>query len=203
MLWLLLSATSMADTFTLDNGVTIEGVLAQYNMGGSCQISIEEGDLSGAIVVIPCDRIMSFQRVGQSADAPALTSTVAPIEEVVPTPAPLALPAPDAVPEAAPFSETPVFEPAPEVPAIPVPAPEAVALPAPADVPEVARAETAPDPEEPLWADEDGQPVEEGPAPQATPDQKVALPALPNLRMLRRPNAEGDVAEEEEAPNQL
>ncbi|MEL6343520.1 MAG: hypothetical protein AAFV53_10325 [Myxococcota bacterium] len=227
MIWLFLSMSARADTFTLDNGATIEGVLAEYNMSGSCQISVDEGDLAGAILVIPCERISRFERTSASpGPAPALTS-VAPAAPMIPTAptvspepapapiaeppveeavvdAPLALP-PAAVPPAvAPFAAQPPDAPAaspalPEMSITPA-APEADVVAAPAATPE---APAAASPQEPLWADENGAPIEEGTVIPSPSVDRNTLPTLPNLRMLRRPDADPEVEVAPETDNQL
>jgi hypothetical protein len=66
MLALLISLASLttarADVLTLDSGATIEGDLARYEFGGDCQIGVTEGELLGAIVIVPCQRVVSFVR---------------------------------------------------------------------------------------------------------------------------------------------
>lgn len=62
MLWLFAMLSAQADTFTLDNDATINGVLASYAMGGSCQISVQDGDLAGTLIILPCDRIVRFEQ---------------------------------------------------------------------------------------------------------------------------------------------
>ncbi len=62
MLVLALALTARADTISLDTGATIEGDLARYEVGGDCQISIGEGPLTGAILIVPCHRVASFVR---------------------------------------------------------------------------------------------------------------------------------------------
>jgi hypothetical protein len=54
--------TARADVLTLDSGATIEGDLARYEFGGDCQIGVTEGELLGAIVIVPCHRVVSFVR---------------------------------------------------------------------------------------------------------------------------------------------
>lgn len=65
MLFALVLATStpaLADTISLDTGATIEGDLARYEFGGDCQVSVGEGPLTGAILIVPCHRVTSFVR---------------------------------------------------------------------------------------------------------------------------------------------
>jgi hypothetical protein len=133
MLWLFLSVPAQADTFTLDNGTMLSGMLAEYNLRGSCQISVTEGPLIGAIVTVPCERVARFERdpssaprsaeVVQATPEPVLTSpaveavlTEAPlIAEVVAPPAdPLPLSQPvDAAFAAEPHVPSPVAQPDP------------------------------------------------------------------------------------------
>lgn len=69
--------SALADTITLETGVTIEGDLARYEMGGDCQVSVTEGDLQGVIVIVPCHRIAAFVRAPQA--APVVVSVIEPI----------------------------------------------------------------------------------------------------------------------------
>lgn len=72
----LLAQLALADTITLETGVTIEGDLARYEMGGDCQVSVTEGDLQGVIVIVPCHRIAAFVRAPR--EAPVLVGLVEP-----------------------------------------------------------------------------------------------------------------------------
>lgn len=91
MLALVLAAH--ADTVTLDTGATVEGDLARYELGGDCQLTVGEGPLTGAILIVPCHRVASFVRTPSArpvAVQPAIEaeSEVAevveePVEEVV------------------------------------------------------------------------------------------------------------------------
>lgn len=65
---------AFADSLTLDSGATLQGELAVYQYGGDCQISVSEGELRGAIVIVPCAHINRLER---SAD-PAVATVVAP-----------------------------------------------------------------------------------------------------------------------------
>lgn len=90
MLALVLAA--YADTVTLDTGATVEGDLARYELGGDCQLTVGEGPLTGAILIVPCHRVVSFVRT--------------------PTATPVAVqPAIEAEPEVAEVVEEPVEEP--------------------------------------------------------------------------------------------
>ena len=225
MLWLIMSISANADTFTLDNGAVIEGQMVVYNYGGECQMSIIEGALVGSIVIIPCDRIDSFSRsratLAPPMEVPSLTAAA--IEQALtepavivaePVPVELAIVA-EPVPVAAPVpveevAEAPIEEPLPveevelapevvEIAAVPVEAPfaaESVAEP----VPEV----SDPIEEEPEvmaatpWADESGEPADGTVRPEPTQPERriggVAIPALPNLRLIR--TVEPEVAPE-------
>ena len=62
MLYALLLSSAWADVIILDTGATLSGDLARYELGGDCQISVTEGDLTGVIVITPCHRVQSFVR---------------------------------------------------------------------------------------------------------------------------------------------
>jgi hypothetical protein len=73
MLLLLASLTVLpahADSITLDTGATIEGDLARYELGGDCQLSVTEGELSGVILIVPCHRVQSFMRTAVRTPVP-------------------------------------------------------------------------------------------------------------------------------------
>lgn len=59
---LMLLGTARADTLVLDNGAVIEGALASYERGGECRIDVGDGELAGTEVVLPCGRIVRFER---------------------------------------------------------------------------------------------------------------------------------------------
>lgn len=63
LLWF--ASFAFADTITLETGVTIEGDLARYELGGDCQVSVTEGDYQGVIVIVPCHRIAAFVRAAR------------------------------------------------------------------------------------------------------------------------------------------
>jgi len=179
MFWVLLTTAAMADSFTLDNDVTVEGVMTEYNLEGSCHIALSEGDLSGAVVILPCERIVQFVRTTPS-DIP---------EEAISLTAPAPIFSDDA-PVDAPFATAPV-----EAILPPAPPQEDAAMAAPTPAPQ-----PAPEPE-PTW-EEEAPPQQEMTAPAAAPapeeepqaedsraeDDRGALrlPALQNLRLLRR-----------------
>ena len=198
MLWLMMSMSANADTFTLDSGAVIEGEMVVYNYGGECQMSVMDGDLVGAIVLIPCERIVSFSKTPTTPappmEAPALTAAA--VEAAVtPLAAPLEIVPPVAGEE---VLEVEVVAAPPEVVAV-TSEPEVAPFAAqPAEAPVAAPAEEvveAPIEEEPEamastpWADESGAPADGLIRPEATqPDRTiggVAIPALPNLRIIR------------------
>lgn len=97
----LVLAAAWADTITLDTGGVVEGELAHYEHGGDCRVSVDDGPLQGAIVIVPCYRVVSFVRtsrgpppaVGAPAAATSPPSEPPPASVPVPTAAPL--PPPD------------------------------------------------------------------------------------------------------------
>lgn len=206
MLWLFLSVPAQADTFTLDNGTMLSGILAEYNLRGSCQISVNDGPLTGAIVTVPCDRIARFERDESSPLHAAEVVQVTP--EPVPTPP---------VANAAPLI-TPIVEEVVAVPSEPAPLEQPVDAPfaeeaythtvphaAPPE-PVVQAAEPEPDKEVPtgtgkderkdaLWSEASA--TAEAPvtaeAGVARPSiGSVVLPALPNLRINRHTAEESE-----------
>ena len=195
MLWLILSLAARADTFTLDNGTTLEGALAEYNLNGSCQVSITSGELVGALVVLPCERITRFERLAAApapAPEPLLVAPEADAALALPVEAvpPLAEP----VPVTQPFAEAPFATASVEAPLALPAAEEAFFDEEAAEAEEEAAEELAAGP---LWADESG--AEAGGAvraPGAPAAGGVVLPALPNLRVMRRPDTSGGPAEE-------
>lgn len=68
---LLLLSFALADSVTLDNGVVLEVDLARYEVHGDCQMSVLEGELQGAILIVPCHRVQSFQRTAEALVLPA------------------------------------------------------------------------------------------------------------------------------------
>ncbi len=58
----LLTSLAFADNITIDTGATIDADLARYEADGDCQLSVTDGDLLGVIVILPCSRIVAFQR---------------------------------------------------------------------------------------------------------------------------------------------
>ncbi len=66
MLTLFLSA-ALADTVTLDNGSVLVADLARYELDGDCQMTVTEGELQGAILIVPCHRVKAFDRTRPAA----------------------------------------------------------------------------------------------------------------------------------------
>ena len=93
----LLAPLALADTITLESGAAVEGEIAWYDYEGDCQIAVTDGGLQGTIIVVPCHRIIRFER--DPADFTPM-SQAAVVED-----APLALAAPDAEEIAAPVAE--------------------------------------------------------------------------------------------------
>lgn len=189
MLWLMMNMTASADTFTLDNGAVIEGQMVVYNYAGECQMSITNGDLVGSIVIIPCDRIASFSK-----GAAAMTG-------VLPEPAPAVAPVAAVIIEAGPVEPIEAEEVAlaPEIVAV-AEAPIEAQYAAESIEPTEAAGDLAAGAEGPIeaepeavaatpWSDAAGHPadglirVESSPAERAIGG--VAIPALPNLRIIR------------------
>lgn len=200
MLWMLTALTAQADSFTLDNGAVIEGRMVVYNYGGECQMSITEGDLVGSIVLIPCERITRFSRASTTPappmEAPALAAPAVeqalvlpvevtaiparasqPVEEL---PVEAVVSAPEVVVVTAPLVEAPfAAEPVAENPIEDATAPIEAVPEALASTP---------------WADASGQPADGIVRPDPTQPERsiggVAIPALPNLRILRAADPE-------------
>jgi hypothetical protein len=63
---LLFFASALADSVTLDNGVVLEVDLAWYELHGDCQMSVVEGELTGAILIVPCHRVRRFERTAEA-----------------------------------------------------------------------------------------------------------------------------------------
>lgn len=68
---LLFLSMALADTVTLDNDVVLEVDLARYEVHGDCQMSVTEGELQGAILIVPCHRVKSFVRTTGALVLPA------------------------------------------------------------------------------------------------------------------------------------
>lgn len=154
----LLASAALADTLTLDSGAVIEGDLARYQLGGDCQITVTEGELTGVIVIVPCHRVQSFVRT------------------MVRPPAPIGVPAePSGVAEPEPALA--VELPAPVAPA-PLTEPSYADL---ADEPLIPVFETSvvSGDEEPAPIDEDPAPTYADPAPPARASLPVSGPAEP------------------------
>ena len=77
-MFLALILSALADSITLDTGVTIEGDLARYEFGGDCQISVTEGELRGVILIVPCHRVEAFVRTTPALPTPIGLTSVAP-----------------------------------------------------------------------------------------------------------------------------
>ncbi len=106
MFWIIaaaaLSTPASADSFTLQNGSTVEGTLATYELGGNCQIFVATGQVRGATLLLPCDQILAYARQveeGEEGETPVAGAPLTPdaaepvpleVEEVA---APAALPA--------------------------------------------------------------------------------------------------------------
>ncbi|MFZ5480349.1 MAG: hypothetical protein ACOZNI_26530 [Myxococcota bacterium] len=82
MLLALAIPVALADTILLDTGAAIDGDLARWEFGGDCQISVTEGGLVGAIVIVPCHRVQSFVRTGDRTPVPIGIEEPKPAEEV-------------------------------------------------------------------------------------------------------------------------
>lgn len=89
---------ALADTITLETGVTIEGDLARYELGGDCQVSVTEGDFQGVIVIVPCHRIAAFVRAPKA--APVVVAVVEPEPAEVTVEQPLSTPSAASIAEA-------------------------------------------------------------------------------------------------------
>lgn len=95
LLALCMAAFASPMLLTMDTGAEIRGELAMYQYGGDCQISVSEGPLNGAILIVPCARLQRFERdpseaavevsYSDIADEPA--SEPAPAAELAATPA--------------------------------------------------------------------------------------------------------------------
>ena len=196
-------ATALADVVTLDTGAQVEGHISHYEHAGDCGIEVDGGELAGALLVVPCERVVRFER---SPEAVA----------VVPLSSPLSAGPPDAVVgmaavvvpgEAAPIADAsaaaepagpvettdppsaptesavaaapePEPEPVPTVAAEPEPVPTVAAEPKPEDEPAVAEDSTDAGPE----------PTEEA-ATSSPAGWRAALPegiALPEFVRKRR-----------------
>jgi len=83
-----LVGAARADSITLDSGAVIEGDLARFEFGGDCQISVTDGPLLGAIVIVPCRRVQSSVRTGGAEPTkvgvvePAKVGVVEPVKAV-------------------------------------------------------------------------------------------------------------------------
>lgn len=80
----LLTSLAFADTITIDTGAAIDADLARYEDGGDCQLSVTDGDLLGVIVILPCSRIVAFQRAERP--KPVVYGAVMPLDMPVDMP---------------------------------------------------------------------------------------------------------------------
>lgn len=80
MMTVLWAFLANADSLQLDNGAKLVGQLAAYEAGGTCRIAVGAGDLAGTEVVLPCARIVRFER--DPDDAPIASAP--PVVEVTP-----------------------------------------------------------------------------------------------------------------------
>jgi hypothetical protein len=206
----MMNMTASADTFTLDNGAVIEGQMVVYNYAGECQMSITNGDLVGSIVIIPCDRIASFSK-GAAVPAPPMEApalSAASMAEAFSEPAPAVAPVAAVITEASPVELIAVEEVAlaPEIVAVtaaPIEAPYAAESIEPTEAAgDLAAGAESPIEAEPEamaatpWADAAGQPADGLIRVESSPAERsiggVAIPALPNLRIIRAAEPEGD-----------
>ncbi len=74
----LLASPAFADSITIDTGATIDADLARYEADGDCQLSVTDGELIGVIVILPCSRIVAFQRTERP--KPIVYGAVLPLE---------------------------------------------------------------------------------------------------------------------------
>lgn len=114
---LLLASLAVADTITLDTGVTLSAELARYEAGGDCQFSVTDGELQGVIVIVSCARVSSFTRVAEPLLSmhPAPAAAAPPTESLVEAP----LAGPLTTPEAPILAVSQGDEPAEAAPAMP------------------------------------------------------------------------------------
>lgn len=134
-LLLLSPCPALADVLTLDNGATLEGHLARFEHAGECELAVEAGELAGALVVVPCSRVVRMER--SSPDGIGAPVAVAPLP-------PVAAPAPAAAFTDADAASVPVAPPEAAEPAAALPA---LAEVPPAEAPAVAQAAPAADPQ--------------------------------------------------------
>lgn len=74
-LYALLAPLALADTLTLDSGATIEGALVSYDPAGECRVEVAAGALSGTTLLVPCARLLSFERAPRDLE-PAVSAAV-------------------------------------------------------------------------------------------------------------------------------
>lgn len=177
---------ALADVLTLDNGATLEGHLARYEHAGECELAVSAGELAGALVVVPCSRVVRMER--SSPDGLGAPVAVAPLPPVA-APAPatavtdaeaatLPVGAPTASEAVAPPTEPPPSEP-------PGAAAVAQADPptdSPAGSPAVAEAEPASPSDAPAEATAPEEPAPERSGWRAALPEGMSLPALGRRR---------------------
>jgi len=156
-----------ADVVTLDNGAQIDGHISHYEHGGDCGIAVDAGDLEGALLVVPCARVVRFERGPEAVAVVPLASpdSAGPPEAVVPMAAPVVPPEAAPVAEAAAAEEPVGEEPVGEEPVV------AETVPEPEEV-----AEPEPEPEPAVVDDTPDEPAVEEEAEPAPTGWRAALP---------------------------
>jgi outer membrane biosynthesis protein TonB len=175
---------AQADVVTLDTGAQVDGHISHYEHGGDCGIEVDGGDFEGALLVVPCARVVRFERSPEAVAVVPLTSPLSagPPETVVPLAAAV-LPDEAAAIAEAPAATEPLDEPVvAEAEPSPTVAPEPAAEPEPQPQPEAVVAEESPEPEA----------TEPEPEPEPAPTGwRAALPEgvqLPEFVRKRRPS---------------
>ncbi len=78
------SPAAWADTLTLDTGAVLDGHLTAYDHAGSCELVVASGELAGALVVLPCHRLLRMERTADPTLGAGAPVAVQPLPAVAP-----------------------------------------------------------------------------------------------------------------------
>ena len=85
----LMANVALADRVELESGAVLEARMSAFDRDGDCALTVTEGELAGAMVVVPCTEVVRFQQV--TSEAPPLVDLEdEPVEALSAAPEPAA-----------------------------------------------------------------------------------------------------------------
>jgi len=72
----LMANVALADRVELESGAVLEARMSAFDRDGDCALTVTEGELAGAMVVVPCAEVVRFQQAPSA--VPTLSETEAP-----------------------------------------------------------------------------------------------------------------------------